>query len=449
MNAVARMDMPMLRVPPNAVDAEQSVLGGLMLAPDRVEDVADRLAESDFYRKDHRLIFRAIMELSARGQPCDTVTLGDWFERADLDGLMGGSSYLVELSNNTPSAANITAYADIVRERSVRRQVIGLATNIVEQAYGGDANGAQLLDTSIAELMAMQKVETRYEFTLRQAIGLAINAAHAAGELPDGEIPGIHTGLKKLDEVLGGWHNSDLTIIGARPAMGKTALLLNLALAANVPCGLVSAEQPAQQIGSRVMSIESHVPAMRMRNGRFDESDLPRLDAAARRLIERQCMIYDRSAPTIADVSRIARKWKQQNGIRILFVDYVQRIEASQTDRRTPKHERVGEVVRGLKDLARDLDIPVVSLAQVGRQVEARTDKRPGMGDLSDSSEIEKEADQILTLYRDEVYDENSEHKGIAEIDVCKNRHGPNGVVRCAWLAETMRFANLDYGHDH
>jgi len=211
-----------------------------------------------------------------------------------------------------------------------------------------------------------------------------------------------------------------------------------------VPCGIVSAEQPAQQVAARVMSIDSHVPAERMRNGSFDTDDLRKLDRSVSRLIERTCVIYDRSAPSIADVSRMARKWKQQNGIKILLVDYIQRIEASNADKRTPKHERVGEVVRGLKNLARDLDIPVVALAQVGRHVDTREDKQPGMGDISDSSEIEKEADQIITLYRPGVHDDTAD-QAEAILSVEKNRHGPTGIVRAAWLAETMRFTDLAY----
>jgi replicative DNA helicase len=225
-------------------------------------------------------------------------------------------------------------------------------------------------------------------------------------------------------------------VIGARPAQGKTAVLLNFATSCALPSGIISAEQPAQQIGARVMSIKSLVPAERMRNGRFDPQDLRKLENAVGELCERTCMIYDRSSPTIADVSRMARKWKQQNGIRVLFVDYVQRIEASQTRQSANKAEKVGEVVRGLKNLARDLEIPVIALAQVGRQADGR---QPGMGDLSDSSEIEKEADQILTLFRPGTADDNADESE-AIISVEKNRHGPCGEIKTVWVPETMRF---------
>jgi replicative DNA helicase len=425
-----------LRVPPHSIEAEQAVLGGLMLAPTRADAVMERLSEGDFYRRDHQAIFRAICELSGRGQPYDAVTMAEWFQSHNLSDLVGGASYVIELANATPSAANIVAYADIVSRKSTLRHLIDIATDAASAAFDGSSDGS-LVDDVIGKLMALQKIDTRHEYTLRQAMTMAYKAAQEA-KARGGAIAGISSGLMDLDEILGGWHDSDLTVIGARPSMGKTALLLNFAIACKVPSGIISAEQPAQQVGGRVMAIESGVHVVKMRSGNFDDDDLPRLANAVARLVETPCMVYDRSAPTIADVTRIARKWKQEMGLKILFVDYVQRIEGS--DRREKKYERVGEVVRGLKDLARDLNIPVVSLGQVGRQVESRPDKRPHMGDLSDCSEIEKEADEILMLYRDEVYHEDSPDKGVAELLIEKNRHGPTGLVRSAWIAPSMRF---------
>jgi len=427
-----------VRVPPHSTEAEQAVLGGLMLVPEALDRVADRLVEGDFYEARHRAIYRAMLELSGRGVPCDAVTLGDWFEANGLAEMVGGAGYLIELANNTASAANIAAYADIVREKSIRRQVIEQGMRLVEEAYGDEQSGAELLDSGVSGLMALQKVEARSEYTLRQAMSLAYAEAERAREL-GGRIPGIPSGLSALDRILGGWHDSDLIVVGARPSQGKTALLLNFAVACSLPSGIVTAEQPVQQIGARVMSIKSHVPAERMRNGRFGVDDLRRLSMAVEELCDRTCLIYDRSAPTIADVQRIARKWKQQANIRVLLVDYIQRIQHSTTSAKANKAERVGEVVQGLKNLARDLDIPVIALAQVGRQAEGR---QPGMGDLSDSSEIEKEADQILTLFRPATADERAPENE-AVISVEKNRHGPTGEIRVAWLPETMRFGDL------
>lgn len=427
----------LLRQPPMSIESEQSVLGGLMLAPIRADAVFERLTADDFFRRDHRAIFRAIADLSGRGQPFDTVTMAEWFNSHGLVDEVD-PSYVLDLANNTPSAANILAYAEIVSRKSTLRKVLDIATEACSSIYGGE--DGPILDETIGRLMSLQKIDTRHEFTLRQAMSMAYKEAQEA-RAKGGKIVGIPTGLIDMDAMLGGWHNSDLSIVGARPAMGKTALLLNFALACKVPCGIISAEQPAQQVGARVMSIESHVDAIKMRNGKLDDNDAFKLSNAVARLIGTPCMVYDRSAPTIADVVRISRKWKHEMGLRILFVDYVQRIEG--TDRRERKFERVGEVVRGLKDIARDLEIPVVALGQVGRQVEARTDKRPQMGDMSDSSEIEKEADQILTLYRDEVYNEDSPDKGVAEIYVEKNRHGPTGLVKACWIAPSMRFTNF------
>jgi len=288
--------------------------------------------------------------------------------------------------------------------------------------------------------MALQKTEARAEFNIKQVLKSAYEEAQRARELGS-TIPGIPTGLNRLDYVLGGWHDSDLVVVGARPAMGKTALLLNFLVSCKVKCGFISAEQPMQQIGARLLSLKSKVAAEKMRSGRFHADDYGRLASAIEDLSDRTIQVYDRSSPTIADVNRIARKWKHECGIRILFVDYIQRIKSVQTGRNANKSERVGEVVQGLKNLARDLEMPVVALAQVAREVDKREDKQPGMGDLSDSSEIEKEADQVITLYRPHVHDESAD-KALAILSIEKNRHGQTGIVKAAWIAESMRFEN-------
>lgn len=435
MNAVTRLHEESLRLPPHSLEAEQAVLGGLMLDIEKLDVIAGKLSEADFYRKDHRMIFRSVTELSRRGQPCDAVTLGDWFETHGFSEMQLGG-YVIHLANTTPSAANIEAYADIVREKSVRRSAIDHATRLMEAAYGSDGEASVILDAGITGLMSLQKIEAKNEFTLRQAMSIAYKQANEARER--GTIPGISTGLAKLDDLLGGWHDSDLVVVGARPAMGKTALLLNFAVATSLSCGIISSEQPAPQIGARVMAIKSGVPAELMRTGKFNNVHYTKLSHAIEDLSDRQLMIYDRSGPTIADVRRMARKWVQQNNIRVLFVDYIQRIRCSDTGRNANKTEKVGEVVSGLKDVARELNIPIVALAQVSRQAEGRM---PKMADLSDSSEIEKEADQIIMLNREEEYDDNAE-PGKAVLEIEKNRHGRTGKILARWLPESMRFVN-------
>ena len=439
--------MDAIRVPPHATDAEEVLLGGLMILPDKIEAVASELAPEDFYRHDHAAIYRAMLELSGRSKIADAVTLGDYIPEH--------RTRVYELARDSWSAANVSGYARMIREKAVRRRLIDAATNLASAAFGNETETHVLLADTIGSLMAMQKTESQAEYTLRQAMTLAYKAAQDAKAL-GGRIPGIPSGLHRLDHLLGGWHNGDLVVLGARPAMGKTAMLLKFALATEAPCGIISAEQPAIQVGARVMSAQSRVDAEKFRNGAFEGEDIESLRMTVERLVDRACLIYDLSNPSIADVVRVARKWKQQHGIQVLFVDYIQRIEAM--DRRAPKHERVGEVVRGLKTLARDLDIPVVALCQVTRDVEKRNDRRPNMGDMSDSSEIEKEADQILTLYREAVYysafDERGNQIGlnekgkpirenIAELTIEKNRHGATGYVECVWIAPTMRFEDL------
>lgn len=417
------------------MSVEQSVLGGLLKAPESIHAVSDLLTGEMFTRADHRTVYYAIGDMVAAGQPVDAVTLGEALERDGQPARLSG--YLLELVSTVPSAANIRAYAQIVRDSWTRQQVQMVGQRIAK----ADGDAAELLDSAIADLMRLQHTSQRHEYSLRDGMSMAYAAMQHAKEL-GGKIPGITTGIDKLDAILGGWHDSDLVVVGARAAMGKTSLLMNFAHASNVPLGIVSAEQPVLQIAGRIMSLDSGVSATKLRSGDVEDDDFGKLRHSITRLVERKAWLYDRSAPTIGEVCRIIRKWHHQHGIKVAFVDYIQRIESDRGDKR---YERVGDVVRQLKNLARDLQIPIVALAQVGRGVEQRQDKRPHMGDLSDSSEIEKEADQILMLYRDEVYDPESKDRGTAELLIEKNRHGPTGFVRCAWLADTMKFGNLSH----
>lgn len=433
-----------LRIPPQSIDAEMAVLGGIMLAPDAFDRVGDKLSEDDFYRRDHRLIFRAIGDLARRGQPFDAVTVGEWFETNGFSEMIAGGAYLIELASTTPSAANIAAYAKIVRDKSILRQAIDIGSQLVNTAFSsGGKDAPEILDDAIRSLMALHKAEESHEHTLASAVNAAFQRAEAAYQA-GGKLMGIATGLPKVDARLGGWSDSDLILIGARPAMGKTALMVNLAdAAASVghTVGVVSGEMSALQYGQRAVSMSSTVAAECMRNGQFRDEDWPKLTAAARLLKSRQMRLYDRSAPTIEEVQRVARRWKQELGIGILFIDYLQRIRVKGMSSRA---EEVGEAARTLKDLARDLNIPVVCLAQVVRDVEKRDDKRPGAGDLANSDEATREADQILMLYRDEVYNENSEARGLAELNCEKNRHGPTGQFILRFDGPTMTFTDPD-----
>jgi replicative DNA helicase len=410
--------------------AEDAVIGGLLLDNQRLHDVAPLVSAEQFTDPDRRRLYGAIRDRVLAGEPADAVTIGelhpDLFDR------------VVELASNVPGSSAVMTYAGIVRNNWRRREAVNIAADLSSRARSGE-EGA--VDAAIASLMALNATVTECEYTGKQALQLAwreAEKAHANG----GVLPGITTGLKSLDDILGGWHDSDLTIIGARPAMGKTALMGCMAEAAaeaGKRPGVVSAEQPVVQLGLRRLSAASGVGAAHLRAGRFEEEDWSLLQVGMAKVLPREMWIYDRSAVTLDELIGIARKWKHAHNIGVLFIDYAQRITVPGADRIT----EVSQVARGLKNLARDLQIPVISLAQVVKGVESRDDKRPRAGDLANSDELSREADQILMLYRDAVYNHDTQDKGVAEILIEKNRHGPTGPKRIAFMEKTMRFADL------
>lgn len=412
--------------------AEEAVLGGLMANNDAFHDVAPFLASDHFTSPFRRRLWGAIRDRLLAGEPADAITV--------MELLPDDAVTVIDLAKSAYTGATVCVYAAIVRENWRRREAAGIAQRLLAGARDSEPGS---VDAAIAELMALNASVTEHEFTGKQALSMAFEAAEKAYR-NGGKLPGITTGLVELDEILGGWHDSDLTIIGGRPAMGKTAFLLGLVEAAadaGLPVGLISAEQPTLQIGVRRMSLASGVGAAVIRSGQFADEDWGRLGVGMGKAKDRPMWIYDRSAVTLDELVGIARKWKHQHGIRALFVDYAQRITVPGADRIT----EVASVARGLKNLARDLQIPVVSLAQVKAAVDSRTgDKRPTAGDLANSDELTREADQILMLYRDEVYNRNTSDRGVAEVLIEKNRHGPTGFKKVAFLSETMRFASLE-----
>jgi replicative DNA helicase len=435
-----------LRVPPHSIEAEQSVLGSVMLTPAALEHASEIVSEEDFYQRGHRLIWRAITELDARGQPFDAVTMMEHLTAAKVLDDVGGMGYVIGLANETPSAVRVRHYARIVRSKAQLRAIIDEATNAAAQAFAPDASPA-LLDEVIQRLMRLQRHDEAAEFTIKQAEAAAFDDAHAAYER-GGAISGISTGFVDIDEQIGGWSDGDFNIIGARPGMGKTSLMLCCTLTAaelGKSAGVISAEMSAPQLGARMLAISGRVNARGFRTGKFHDEEWGRIVTATGRDASLPIRILDRSRPSIDEVRRVATRWKKQHGLQILFVDYLQRITAKGDKR----NERIGEVAVGLKTLARDLKIPVVCLAQVGRDVEKRANKVPVMADLSDSGEIEKEADQVAFLYRGSYYDPNVANPSDAELHIDKNRHGPCGKVDLTWIAQSMRYVNHDPHSSH
>ena len=370
-------------------------------------------------------IWGAMQARQKEGSRFDAVTLSqDLPEHSDR---------IITIANESiGSAAAARGYAEKVISGWVDRS----AGDVYTKALSGELDR----DSAIRALMNLDSGKDRFECTIQQALKSALQDMEEAQEAGGG-LRGITTGLADLDRHLGGWHRGDLIVIGARPAMGKTALMLHHAQRCGVPLGVVSSEQPSYQIAQRHVASLGKVSLANIRQGKIGENEMKAMIIANGKL--KDYWLLDRSSPSVTDVERTARRWYHRHGIKILFVDYIQRIRG-QGDRR---HEQVGDVVRSLKTLARDLDIPVVALAQVSREVEKRQNRRPTMADLADSSEIEKEADQVITLYRDEVYNEDSPDKGKAELSICKNRHGYIGTVHAEWIGEFVSFGDLNrYG---
>lgn len=413
-----------------SAQAEEALIGALLLDNSRLHDVSPMVAADHFTDANRRSMFSAIRDRVLAGEQADTVTVGD-----QLPELFGE---LIRLASNVPGASSVMTYAGIVRDGWRRREAVRIAATLASSARNGDPDA---VDIALGELLSLNATVSECEYTGKQALKMAwaeAEKAYANG----GVLPGITTGLKSLDEILGGWHDSDLIIIGARPAMGKTALMgcmAEAAAAAGKRPGIVSAEQPVVQLGLRRLSAASGVGAAHIRAGKFDDEDWGTLQSGIAKVIGHEMWIYDRSAITLDELVGIARKWKHTHNIGVLFIDYAQRITVPGADRIT----EVSQVARGLKNLARDLKIPVVSLAQVVKGVDSREDKRPHAGDLANSDELTREADQILMLYRDQVHNHNTEAKGIAELSIEKNRHGPTGPKRVAFIEKTMRFADL------
>ena len=437
-----------LKLPPFSIEAEQAVLGGLMLDNMGWDKVADVLTEEDFYRRDHRLIFRAIAKLANDGQPCDAVTLSEWLEKNhELDNV-GGLSYLGSLANNTPSAANIKAYAEIVRERSVLRQLIQVGNDISGSAYNPEGrNSAELLEHAEQRVFEIADVGARGRSGFVGIKSLLTRAVDTIDKLfqMDSPITGVPTGFNDFDEQTAGLQKSDLVIVAGRPSMGKTTFAMNIvenaAIKHKVPVAVFSMEMPGEQLAMRMMSSLGHIDQHKIRTGKLGDEDWPRLTSAVGILSEAPIYIDDTPALTPGELRARARRIAREHGLGLIVVDYLQLMQGSAGSRENRTTE-ISEISRNLKALAKELSVPVVALSQLNRSLEQRPNKRPVMSDLRESGAIEQDADVIVFIYRDEVYNEDSPDKGIAEIIVGKQRNGPIGTTRLTFLGQYTRFEN-------
>lgn len=416
----------------NTIQSEQAILQCLLKNSSLITEC--NLSEKDFSTETHSRIYSAILELVINKSSVDVYTVFELIERRfNLNDL----SFLVSLFDNAPaSLRGFPDYVDSVKKGSIERQAyhIGLRlTESIQNKLEGDH-----VNTAICELMALNDTDKKYNFTIAEALKNGLDHLEEAHNKEG--LVGITTGIKRIDDATGGFQNTDLNVIAARPAQGKTALALNMMLNANCAAGLISAEQGNVQAALRLIAIHGSLDSKKLRTADLDSAEWNKLSGTVVSLQDREIYINDKPRITIGELTRQAREWKHQHDIKILFVDYLQKIQGSNSA--FARTEQVTEVTQQLKALARELNIPVVALAQVKR-IDERQDKRPKAGDMADASEIEKEADVIMTLYRDEVYNENSDQQGIAEIDLVKNRHGHTGVVRCNFVGPYFQFKDF------
>jgi len=402
-----------LKVPPHSIEGEQAVLGGLLLSPRAFDQVADIVTEPDFYREDHRLIFRAIAELNNRGRPCDAVTVTEWFQSHGLVDQVDGGGYISQLASNTPSAANVRAYAEIVRERSILRQLVDVGAEITSGAFSSDGrNSRELLEEAERKVFAIadQDLRTGASFVpIQEAIREAIEKLQELAE-HEGDITGIPTGFKDFDEKTAGLQDSDLIIVAGRPSMGKTTLAMNIAENAAIkhekPVAIFSMEMSAQQLVRRMFSSLGQIDQNKLRTGNLDDLDWPKLTSAMNLLHKSHIFIDETPSLSPAELRARARRLKREHDIGLIVVDYLQLMAVPGT--RENRATEIAEISRSLKAIAKELHLPVIALSQLNRALEQRPNKRPVMADLRESGSIEQDADLIVFIYRDEVYNEDS-----------------------------------------
>jgi replicative DNA helicase len=441
-----------LRIPPQSIEAEQAVLGGLMLAPEAFDRIADQLTDNDFYRRDHQLIYRAIRELAEKNKPYDAVTLAEWFESQGLGEQVAGGAYLVELASTTPSAANIKAYAEIVRDKAILRQLIEVGTGIVNDGFQPEGReSSEILAKAEQEVFAIAEAGARgrSDFVpVNKAMAEAfdvLQTRYANG----GGITGLPTGYTEFDEMTAGLQPTDLLILAARPSMGKTTLALNMAeyaaMKTKKAVAVFSMEMSASQLALRLISSVGRVNATRLRTGQLEDEDWSRVTSAIRLIRDTRIFIDDTPALSPEVLRAKARRLKREHDLGLIVIDYLQlmAVPGNQENRAT----EISEISRSLKGLAKELNVPVIALSQLNRSLETRTDKRPVMADLRESGAIEQDADVIVFIYRDEYYNKDaSPDKGLAEIIIGKQRNGPTGSIKLKFFGEYTRFDNL--AHD-
>uniref|UniRef100_A0A0Q9YG87 Replicative DNA helicase n=1 Tax=Candidatus Berkiella cookevillensis TaxID=437022 RepID=A0A0Q9YG87_9GAMM len=445
-----------LKVPPHSIEAEQAVLGGLMLDDKAWDRIADKLSEDHFYRRDHRLIYQAMIKLKSEGQPLDVITVSETLQKLEQLEAAGGLSYLGDLAKNTPTAANIVAYADIVSERSILRELIEVGSNIADNSFNTlGRSSLEILDEAEKQVFDISQRRSRGAGpqSIRHVVATALDHIEKRSH-NKAAITGVATGFTDFDKMTAGLQAGDLVIIAGRPSMGKTVLGINIAehaaLKGDKTVLVFSMEMPNEAIAMRLLSSLGRLDQNKLRTGNLNEQDWQRVTSAVSLLSKTKIYIDDSAALSPMELRARARRVAKENpDLGLIVIDYLQLMRGSNAgENRTAE---ISEISRSLKALAKELSVPVIALSQLNRSLEQRPNKRPVMSDLRESGAIEQDADLIVFIYRDEVYNEDSPDKGTAEIIIGKHRNGPIGMVRLTFLGQFTKFENYmveAYSHD-
>ncbi len=444
------VDLSSHKLPPQNIEAEQSVLGGILIENDAIHRVMEILGPDDFYRDAHRKIFNALINLFARDEPADLITLTHELKKLDQLEAVGGASYIASLIDSVPTAANIEYYAKIVKEKSILRQLIQTATEIITKSYEDRSDVEVFLDEAERSIFQISENRVRPSFyPIREIVKQSFKTLERLYEKKE-LVTGVPSGFKELDQLTAGFQPSDLIIVAGRPSMGKTAFCLNVAQYAaiekRIPVAIFSLEMSKEQLALRMLCSEAHVEGTKLRTGFLSEGDWPRLTIAAGNLSEAPIFIDDTAALSVLELRAKARRLKADQGLGMVVVDYLQLMKGR--SKAESRQQEISEISRSLKAVAKELNIPVIAVSQLSRKTEERTGMRPQLSDLRESGAIEQDADLILFLYRDEVYNrsEDNPNRGKAEVIIGKQRNGPTGKIELAFLSKFTTFKDLYKG---
>ncbi len=434
------------RIMPNSLEAEQSVIGAMIMDRDAILAAADLLCPEDFYHKQYGILFETITELFNSGAAVDLVTLQNSLRQKQVPPEISSLEYVGELITAVPTSANVKYYAQIVRDKATLRKLIKTNEEIADACYVGASGVDAIMEETEKRLFSLLQARTGRDYVpIREVVLAALDKIEQASK-NQGSVTGIPTGFLDLDYKLSGLQNSDLILLAARPSMGKTALALNIAQHVAFHEGLATAifslEMSKEQLVNRLFALESKVDAQTLRTGKLSDADWEKLAEGAGTIAGSKLIIDDTPGISVSQFRSKCRKYKLEHDLRLIVVDYLQLMAGS--GRTDSKQQEIADISRALKQVARELDVPVIALSQLSRQVEQRPDHRPMMSDLRESGAIEQDADIVMFIYRDDYYNKDSDNKGIAEIIISKHRNGPTGTVNLVWLPQYTKFANME-----